>query len=204
MKNNTKLAYAALVVFASSAYAADDAPKFNGKGKASVEVRNTLDIVETASLNFGTIAAVAGKDGTLATLELNPESGKLKADNGEADNAGRITPIDETGVSQGIFTVSNAAKFTDLNVKLPEGSIDMTMDSPPPGALKFTLDTFKAFANDSLVDFTNGVGQATTDENGNLVLFVGATLKTQQVSDVDTKPYIDAEYTGEYAVTISY
>ncbi|MEI8597284.1 hypothetical protein P4S64_05305 [Vibrio sp. M60_M31a] len=50
MKNNKKLAYAALAVFAGCTCPPEGvAPEFNGKGTASVEVRNTLDIVETAS-----------------------------------------------------------------------------------------------------------------------------------------------------------
>lgn len=207
MKNNTKLAYAALAVFASSAYAEGTAPQFNGKGKASVEVRNTLDIVETTSLNFGTIAAVAGSDSAVATLVLNPENNELTTPTVTANDSkivGSITPIDKTNASRGVFTVSNAAKYTDLNVKLPTAAIDMGMDNAAPGSLNFTLDTFTAYANEKAVELDGtGSGKARTNASGDLVLLVGATLNTVQAAS-GTEPYLDAEYKGEYAVTISY
>ncbi|BDR12078.1 DUF4402 domain-containing protein [Vibrio sp. STUT-A11] len=212
MKNNKKLAYAALAVFASSAYAEGVAPEFNGKGTASVEVKNTLDIVETASLNFGTIAAVAGDDATLATLKLDPASGELTATSVTATDVakkvGSITPIDKTNVSPGTFTVSNAARYTDLNIALPKDTetIELKMENAAPESLKFTLGKFTAYANDKAVglDDTTGAGKARTDENGNLVLLVGATLSTEKARSAGTEPYLDAEYKGEYAVTISY
>ncbi len=211
MKNNKKLAYAALAVFASSAYAEGVAPEFNGKGTASVEVRNTLDIVETASLNFGTIAAVAGDDATVATLVLAPDTGELTATSATAaatdKKVGSITPIDKTNVSPGTFTVSNAAKYTDLNITLPKSTdnIELKMENAAPESLKFTLGEFKAFANEKAVPLSaDGVGKGRTDNNGNLVLLVGATLQTVQTKGTGTEPYLDAQYSGEYAVTISY
>ena len=204
MKNNKKLAYAALAVFASSAYAEGVAPEFNGKGTASVEVRNTLDIVETASLNFGTIAAVAGSDNTnVATLVLDPSTGEVTA-TATADS-GSITPIDKTNVSPGTFTVSNAARYTNLNITLPKDAdtIELKMENAAPESLKFTLGKFTAYANDKAVELnaTTGAGKARTDENGNLVLLVGATLNTQKGGDAS---YDDAVYSGTYDVTIKY
>ncbi|AXT72115.1 DUF4402 domain-containing protein [Vibrio natriegens] len=204
MKNNKKLAYAALAVFASSAYAEGVAPEFNGKGTASVEVKNTLDIVETTSLNFGTIAAVAGSDDTnAATLVLDPSTGEVTA-KATADS-GSITPIDKTNVSPGTFTVSNAARYTNLNITLPKDAdtIELKMENAAPESLKFTLGKFTAYANDKAVelDATTGAGKARTDENGNLVLLVGATLNTQKGGDAS---YDDAVYSGTYDVTIKY
>lgn len=204
MKNNKKLAYAALAVFASSAYAEGVAPEFNGKGTASVEVKNTLDIVETTSLNFGTIAAVAGSDDTnAATLVLDPSTGEVTA-KATADS-GSITPIDKTNVSPGTFTVSNAARYTNLNITLPKDAdtIELKMENAAPESLKFTLGKFTAYANDKAVelDATTGAGKARTDENGNLVLLVGATLNTQKAGDAS---YDDAVYSGTYDVTIKY
>jgi len=204
LKNNKKLAYAALAVFASSAYAEGVAPEFNGKGTASVEVKNTLDIVETTSLNFGTIAAVAGSDDTnAATLVLDPSTGEVTA-KATADS-GSITPIDKTNVSPGTFTVSNAARYTNLNITLPKDAdtIELKMENAAPESLKFTLGKFTAYANDKAVelDATTGAGKARTDENGNLVLLVGATLNTQKAGDAS---YDDAVYSGTYDVTIKY
>ena len=204
MKNNKKLAYAALAVFASSAYAEGVAPEFNGKGTASVEVRNTLDIVETASLNFGTIAAVAGSgDANAATLVLDPSTGELTT-TATADS-GSITPIDKTNVSPGTFTVSNAARYTNLNITLPKDAdtIELKMENAAPESLKFTLGKFTAYANDKAVELnaTTGAGKARTDENGNLVLLVGATLNTQKAGDAS---YDDAVYSGTYDLTIKY
>lgn len=204
MKNNKKLAYAALAVFASSAYAEGVAPEFNGKGTASVEVKNTLDIVETTSLNFGTIAAVAGSDDTnAATLVLDPSTGEVTA-KATADS-GSITPIDKTNVSPGTFTVSNAARYTNLNITLPKDAdtIELKMENAAPESLKFTLGKFTAYANDKAVELnaTTGAGKARTDENGNLVLLVGATLNTQKGGDAS---YDDAVYSGTYDVTIKY
>ncbi|ANQ18269.1 DUF4402 domain-containing protein [Vibrio natriegens] len=204
MKNNKKLAYAALAVFASSAYAEGVAPEFNGKGTASVEVRNTLDIVETASLNFGTIAAVAGSDDTnAATLVLDPSTGEVTA-TATADS-GSITPIDKTNVSPGTFTVSNAARYTNLNITLPKDAdtIELKMENAAPESLKFTLGKFTAYANDQAVelDGATGAGKARTDENGNLVLLVGATLNTQKAGNAS---YDDAVYSGTYDLTIKY
>ena len=204
MKNNKKLAYAALAVFASSAYAEGVAPEFNKKGTASVEVKNTLDIVETTSLNFGTIAAVAGSDDTnAATLVLDPSTGEVTA-KATADS-GSITPIDKTNVSPGTFTVSNAARYTNLNITLPKDAdtIELKMENAAPESLKFTLGKFTAYANDKAVELnaTTGAGKARTDENGNLVLLVGATLNTQKGGDAS---YDDAVYSGTYDVTINY
>lgn len=208
MKNNKKLAYAALAVFASSAYAEGVAPEFNGKGTASVEVKNTLDIVETASLNFGTIAAVAGDDtAAAATLKLVPATGELTSDiagTQSADKtAGSITAIDKTNVSPGIFTVSNAAKYTNLNITLPKDAdtIELKMENAAPESLKFTLSNFEAATNDGPVKLTDGKGPARTDSNGNLVLLVGATLSTEKAGSA---AYDDAVYSGTYAVTIKY
>lgn len=210
MKNNKKLAYAALAVFASSAYAEGVAPEFNGKGTASVEVRNTLDIVETASLNFGTIAAVAGNDTTVATLRLDPASGEVTAASGTAaDTAkkvGSITPIDKTNVSPGTFTVSNAARYTDLNIDLTQTKdVELKMDNAAPESLFFTLTDFDVVANEKPVTLASNKGKAKTDGTGILLLRVGATLNTTTTKNTaGTEPYLDAEYKGEYAVTISY
>ncbi|MFN1551875.1 DUF4402 domain-containing protein [Vibrio natriegens] len=210
MKNNKKLAYAALAVFASSAYAEGVAPEFNGKGTASVEVRNTLDIVETASLNFGTIAAVAGNDTTVATLKLDPASGEVTAASGTATatdkKVGSITPIDKTNVSPGTFTVSNAARYTDLNIDLTQTKdVELKMDNAAPESLFFTLTNFDVVANEKPVTLASNKGQAKTDGTGTLLLRVGATLNTTTTKNTaGTEPYLDAEYKGEYAVTISY
>lgn len=210
MKNNKKLAYAALAVFASSAYAEGVAPEFNGKGTASVEVRNTLDIVETASLNFGTIAAVAGDDDkATATLKLDPASGEVTAAPVTATDgkkAGSITPIDKTNVSPGTFTVSNAARYTDLNIDLTQTKdVELKMDNAAPESLFFTLTNFDVVANEKPVTLASNKGQAKTDGTGTLLLRVGATLNTTTTKNTaGTEPYLDAEYKGEYAVTISY
>ncbi|MCF7483588.1 hypothetical protein L3V31_17955 [Vibrio sp. J1-1] len=209
MKNNKKLAYAALAVFASSAYAEGVAPEFNGKGTASVEVRNTLDIVETASLNFGTIAAVAGNDTTMATLKLDPASGEVTAASvtaAEGKKAGSITPIDKTNVSPGTFTVSNAARYTDLNIDLTQTKdVELKMDNAAPESLFFTLTDFDVVANEKPVTLASNKGKAKTDGTGILLLRVGATLNTTTTKNTaGTEPYLDAEYKGEYAVTISY
>ncbi|MFW8628794.1 DUF4402 domain-containing protein [Vibrio natriegens] len=208
MKNNKKLAYAALAVFASSAYAEGVAPEFNGKGTASVEVKNNLDIVETASLNFGTIAAVAGDDDkAAATLKLVPATGELTSDivgtQTTDKTAGSITPIDKTNASPGTFTVSNAAKYTALNIKLPkdDDTIELKMENAAPTSLKFILSNFEAATNDGPVTLKDGKGPATTDGNGNLILLVGATLSTQKGGNAS---YKDAVYSGTYEVTITY
>lgn len=200
MKNNKKLACTALALFASSVCA--ETPAFNGKGTASVEVRNTLDIVETASLNFGVIAAVAGDNDSVAQLKLAPSTGELT--NEGTNPSGSITPIDKTAASPGIFTVSNAAKYADLNITLPKSTqpVALKMENAAPGSLDFVLSDFTATSSDKEIVLTEGAGKAKTDGSGNLVLNVGATLST--VKGTAKEPYLDAVYSGEYAVTISY
>jgi hypothetical protein len=77
------------------------------------------------------------------------------------------------------------------------------MENAAPESLKFTLGKFTAYANDQAVelDGATGAGKARTDENGNLVLLVGATLNTQKAGNAS---YDDAVYSGTYDLTIKY
>lgn len=164
---------------------------------ASVEVRNSFDLLETVPLSFGVISAIYGDAATdFATLTLN-------SDGTSADTivdglvAARIVPI--TAGTAGQFTVENAAPNTELQIT-PIVDFDLT---DPSGATtrQFQVSNFTLRSISSGTPFTFD-----TDAGGVLVFNVGATLTTDvQVLAAGTPgPYDDATYTGTYDVTVNY
>ncbi len=150
--NGKVLSFAALTMFASVVHAeGETASDFNGKGKVAVKVKNTLDIVEQSQLNFGLIAAVASQTGT-ASLALNATDGTLGSPTKE--NGASITSIDSTGISPGTFLVTNAAKYTDLNIELPTSDVDLVMDGAGPNSPAFKLGSFTAAVGNDAVNLS--------------------------------------------------
>lgn len=184
------LSFAALAMFSSVVHAeSETASDFNGKGKVAVKVKNTLDIVEQSQLNFGLIAAVASETG-MASLTLNPTDGTL----GTPTFSGKasITSIDSTGVSPGIFLVTNAAKYTDLNIEVPTSDVNLVMASGGLDSLAFKLGNFTAAVGNEVVALT---GDSYTFKNGDQTktplyehggkYYTDATKTTEVTSDVD-------------------
>lgn len=166
----------------------------------SVTVQNAFSLVETTALSFGSVRAIAQADGAnVAFLTLDPDGSTTTTPDGTA----AITAL--TAATAGVFTVSGAAPFTDLTVTFPADFELISAGAPP------TSPTFDILNADWLGDITGGADDGTqiadgatmqTDGTGDVVLTVGTKLTTD--GDASTTAYLDAAYTANYTMDISY
>lgn len=194
-KTNTKLtllAAAGLIALVGSANAETI------EGSASVTVQNAITIAQTTALSFGTIAAIADDNGTSpksATLVMGLDGVSVVTSDGDA----QITEI--TTGNAGVFTISGAAAQTDLTITLPSSDIDL-VDPSGTESKKFKVGTFAK----GVVSGGGSGFSFTTDDNGELVFSVGATLTTDVAGSGSgaADAYADTTYTGAYDVEVNY
>ena len=149
------------------------------------ELSSTLAINEVQPLNFGTLFA-SSSDTAQAVLTLSP-SGTYTIS--EPDNTRLVSIIRP---SQGIVLVSGAAAFYGLTITSQVGDVLLQHTTNPGSAPHFILSDF----------LTTPSGTGTTDANGELLIKIGGTLKTELT--VAPQVYPSGLYQGIYQLTVSY
>ena len=156
---------------------------------ATATVSNTITVTETTPLSFGTLAVIGGAAADLAptaTLTV-PSDGTIpdQINNVSQGTNAKITII--SGVTPGVLQISGAAADSAISIAAP---VSTTLVHPTGPTLAFTPEVGGAAA---------AFGATTTDAAGELTLYVGGALSTQE-----TVTYIDGTYSGTYEVTLSY
>lgn len=149
---------------------------------ASVQLMNTLTIVEQQELQFGKISAWAANTGS-ARMTLSPSGEVILSDSGGARilSYGSATP--------GIYQVTGGAPFTPVKLSLPVAEVALTAVNGFTAARLFVGD-FKVRPADDLV----------LDGNGQLEFRLGATLRTEQTA----APVNAGNYKGTFSLLIEY
>ena len=149
------------------------------------ELRSTLTISVEQQLHFGTLFARSSSTGQ-ASLSVTP-SGKYTINEPESS---RLVSIARP--TQGILRVSGAAPNYNLTITPQAEDVLLEHTQFPNSAPHFILS--------SLITSPDGTG--TSDSNGELLITIGGTLKTEQT----TSPviYPSGQYEGIYQITVSY
>lgn len=192
----------ALLLSSSAAFASDN--KISD-AKASVTVKNAIDMQEDESMSFGTITAVAGT--TAATAVINPQSGSIGIINKGGSGDASILQLEQGNAAQ--FSISGAASFSALQVTLPNSSSTLTLQTdeiidPTVKLAEFTLETFTIYDKTAAATPTASSGTTfpvTTDATGSVAFSLGATLSTGTDASFT---YVDGTYEGTYEVSVSY
>lgn len=173
---------------------------------ATVTVQNSFTFAETAALSFGIITVTAGAasdfDDTdnpvTAAIYTVGADGSVNVPEGNVDG-GYITRIqDGTPAS---FEISNAARFTKIDLTFPTESIHMRNPIARADGATFKLKDFTAAdADGNSINIASGVADdaVETDESGIATFTVGASITTTPGS------YTDGEFVGNYTVRANY
>ncbi|MGQ7846779.1 DUF4402 domain-containing protein [Granulosicoccus sp. 3-233] len=149
------------------------------------ELRSTLILDEDQPLHFGTLFARTSTTAQ-ATLTLSP-SGSYTIS--EPDNS-RLVSLAKPDL--GIFRVSGAAANYSLTINPQTADVLLEHSEFPGSAPHFVLS--------SLTTLPDGTG--ITDANGELLVRLGGTLKTELTASPVTYP--SGQYEGTYQLTVSY
>jgi hypothetical protein len=188
--------------------------------QASVKVKNAITFAETAPLNFGTVRAnynvaqAANASASAARVTL------------PADDAATMTATAGTNGfsmnslvrgSSAKYTVSGAAPFTAVNILITDAAsgtagANVALTTANTAAPGFVIVGSSWTARDLVLNSTfdigdaNGLGQITTDGTGAASFSVGAQLSTD-LDNTKGQNYDqnnEVEYTGQFAITVSY
>jgi len=155
---------------------------------ATATVSNVITVTETTPLSFGTLSVIGGDVNDVAptaTLTVPNDGTADQINNVSQGTNAKITII--SGVTPGVLQISGAA--ADSAISIAAGP-KTTLAHPTGPALDFTPEVGGPAA---------AFGATTTDAAGELTLYVGGALSTQE-----TVTYIDGTYSGTYEVTLSY
>jgi len=150
-----------------------------------VEQRSTLNMSQEQQLNFGTLFARTSNTGQ-AVLTLS-RTGTYTID--EPNNSRLVSLLKP---EQGIIRVSGAAPNQSLTIT---SQVDDVLLEHTDGA-----SLAPHFILSDLVTFPEGTGM--TDVNGELLITIGGTLKTELTALPTTYP--SGQYQGTYQITVSY
>jgi hypothetical protein len=148
------------------------------------ELSSTLAITEEQQLSFGTLFASTSNTAQ-AVLTLSPSG----SHNINVPDDTRLVSISQP--SQGIIRVSGAAANYGLTITLQAGAVQL-VHVTNPSAPHFILS--------ALLSSPSGTG--TTDANGELLIKIGGTLKTELTASPEIYP--SGQYKGTYQLTVSY
>ncbi len=149
------------------------------------ELRSTLTIDQEQQLDFGTLFARSSNIAQ-AVLALSPTGSYTIS---EPENS-RLVSLAKP--SQGVLRVSGAAPNYVLTITPQAGDVFLEHTTNPDSAPHFILS--------DLLTSPNGVG--TTDANGELLIKIGGTLKTELTTSPQVYP--SGQYEGTYEITVSY
>jgi len=173
---------------------------------ASVTVSNVITLTEDAALTFGSVRATADVTANAAALTLDAATGVLTS--GTAIGTVANAAISSLSVGNaGSYTVSDAANFSPINLTLPaDDVVYLTATGVPSTNPRFAVNGFKATVfggtNDGADAETNT--NLVTDNTGAVSFNVGATLYTDIRTTGIVETYIDEDYSGAYAIVVTY
>lgn len=150
-----------------------------------VELSSTLAINEVQQLNFGTLYA-SSSNTVQAVLTLSPSGSYSISEPGNTRLVSIVKP------SQGVIQVSGAAPNYSLTITPQAGDVLLEHTTNPGSAPHFILS--------ALVTSPDVTG--TTDANGELLIKIGGTLKTELTASPEVYP--SGQYQGTYQFTVSY
>ena len=149
------------------------------------ELRSTLTIDQEQQLNFGTLFARSSNT-SQAVLTLSP-SGSYTIT--EPDNSRLVSLVKP---DQGVLRVSGAASNYSLTVSPQATDVLLEHTESPGSAPHFILSDL----------LTSPDGTGITDANGELLIKIGGTLKTELTASPEIYP--SGQYEGTYQLTVSY
>lgn len=174
-------------------------------GTASVQITNAFSLVETTPLSFGnlqlTIDASSGTNGIIE-ITIAGDSSPMEVTTSTADEA---TANILTAGAPGVFDISGAAPFTQLNVTFPaEFELVNTAAPPTNPRLDVLLDETTTYivggTNDGLL-LEPGTTEVITDGTGAVGLSLGGVLSSDTT---DVGPYADGTYSGSFNLIVNY
>lgn len=191
---------------------------------ATVTVANAVALQEDVSLSFGQLAVFqsldVSNDGSpinrvdqpVYTVSSNPlvASGVTAAASDATDTVSRIVEVSPGTPAE--FSITNAARFTNLSVDLSGATSFSVADPLIDGNLNSTFTAAIAEANITIVGGPfdgqtlddDGSGSPTaplrTDASGNVGMRVGATI----TPNVAAAAILEGNYVGSYTITVSY
>jgi len=149
------------------------------------ELRSSLTINEVQPLHFGTLFARSSST-SQASLSLSPTGNYSISEPGDS----RLVSL--TNPDQGVLRVSGAAPNYSLTVSPQISDILLEHTETPGSAPHFILSAM----------LTSPDGTGTSDANGELLISIGGTLKTELT--VSPVVYPSGQYEGTYQLTVSY
>lgn len=149
------------------------------------ELRSTLTIDEEQQLNFGTLFARTSST-SQAVLTVSPSGAFNVTEPGDSRLVSLARP------EEGVFRVSGAAPNYSLTITPQAADVLLEHTESPGGAPHFILS--------DLVSTPDVTGAA--DANGELLVQIGGTLKTELTASPQIYP--SGEYEGTYQLTVSY
>ncbi len=149
------------------------------------EQHSTLTISQEQQLNFGSLFARSSNI-SQAVLALSPSGSYTISEPGNSRLVSLVKP------SQGVLLVSGAAPNYSLTITPQAGDVLLEHTTNPGSAPHFILS--------DLLTLPGGIG--TTDANGELLIKIGGTLKTELTASSEVYP--SGQYEGTYQITVSY
>lgn len=190
---------------------------------AQASVNGAITLAQINPLDFGTLVAtnassagtaitqgtgtVAATVGSAAYIELAIDNTVTENAAGDTYGATLVSLVDGT---RGEIQVQGAAPFTNITVSSAQqfsASGSVTLDHTVGGT---SVPQF--IMADLLFDTSNGLvapdgaadTQGQTDSNGDMDIYVGATLYTDESGTTNPETYQDGAYEGDYEVSVSY
>jgi hypothetical protein len=219
MKNSNFARQAGVAVALSTALLSMQVAAETTTADIGVAVNNAITFVKNTDLNFGDVRAKS--DAIVDTcnglfLPANPAQAlrpvSLAADatltggtNPCATGVGTavMTSLGTTPATRASFTVSGAANFTPLTVKVPQ---TVVLENPNPLAPDFLFTYpigFRTSAPTADIIFTAGSAVVTTDGSGGFAFNLGGALVTNPGANAVTT-YDDTTYTASMTVEVTY
>jgi hypothetical protein len=159
---------------------------FNTKSiDLETELRSTLTINQEQQLNFGTLFAHSSNTNQ-AVLTLSPTGSYTISEPGNSRLISLVKP------DQGVLRVSGAAPNYNLTITTQVADVLLEHTQSPGGAPHFILSAL----------VTSPDGTVTTGANGELLIKIGGTLKTELTASPTIYP--SGQYEGTYQLTVSY
>ncbi|MFT6308518.1 MAG: hypothetical protein ACJA0Z_003692 [Halioglobus sp.] len=149
------------------------------------ELRSTLTINQEQALSFGTLFAHSSNT-SQAALTLAPSGSYTISEPGNSRLISLVKP------DQGILRVSGAAPYYSLTITSQVADVLLEHTQSPGSAPHFILSDL----------VTTPDGTITTGANGELLIKIGGTLKTELTGSPTMYP--SGQYEGTYQLTVSY
>ena len=149
------------------------------------QLRSALTIDEEQALGFGTLFARSSASDQ-AALTLSPGGAYSISEPGDT----RLVSIEDP--EQGVFRITGAAPFYNLTITIESADVLLEHAINPDVAPHFILTDL----------LTSPSISGTTDDDGELLIETGGTLKTELTASPTIYP--SGQYEGIYQLTVSY